>query len=212
MALDQAGLSCVFVACPIDWPRIHANASWSACGKPGRDAAFAGRTAGQVQRKLNTSRKRCRRCRLAPCISATALQDAVAWLGCPRPPKHTMTIFNASVFAQPQPIPASRRLALHPESPPVETSTCATISTGVVSTRQGEKLPQFPRGDVRAGRASGRKHQQYQQHQQYQRHPNSPSRQLREKRQHCQRERDSWQRFSVRLGAAPGGSTEGSRW
>ena len=45
-------------------------------------AAFAGRTAGWGQRAPLTPRKRCRRCRLAPCISVTAVQDAVAlaWL------------------------------------------------------------------------------------------------------------------------------------
>ena len=53
-------------------------ASWSACGKPRRDAAFAGRTAGCGLRARCTPRKRCRRCRLAPCICATAVQDAVA--------------------------------------------------------------------------------------------------------------------------------------
>ena len=41
-------------------------------------AAFAGRTAGWGQRAPLTPRKRCRRCRLAPCISVTAVQDAVA--------------------------------------------------------------------------------------------------------------------------------------
>ena len=41
-------------------------------------AAPAGRRAGCGQRARCTPRKRCRRCRLAPCISVTAVHDAVA--------------------------------------------------------------------------------------------------------------------------------------
>ncbi len=51
-------------------------------GKPGRDAAFE---LVKEDEGPETARpadeKRCRRCRLAPCISATALHDAVAFFG-----------------------------------------------------------------------------------------------------------------------------------
>jgi hypothetical protein len=73
--------------CKAFCPHASATASWSACGKPWRDAAFAGRTVGLGQRASYIARKRCRRCRLAPCISATALQDAVALLALPAPAK-----------------------------------------------------------------------------------------------------------------------------
>ena len=44
-------------------------------------AALAGRITGCGQTPRYTPRKRCRRCRLAPCICATAVQDAGALAG-----------------------------------------------------------------------------------------------------------------------------------
>lgn len=47
-----------------------------------------------------TSRKRCRRCRLAPCIFAAAVQDAVALIEGSQPPEPTMQNLNRFCSAE----------------------------------------------------------------------------------------------------------------
>ena len=70
-------------------------ASWTAVASFSATPLFAGRTACSVLSTSITPRKRCHRCRLAPCISVTALQDAVAYLewpschACPQAPQFT---------------------------------------------------------------------------------------------------------------------------
>ena len=55
-----------------------------------RDAAFAGGLRNWDRSTLFTPRRRCRRGRLAPCLSATALQDAGAWPCAPVSQNHDL--------------------------------------------------------------------------------------------------------------------------
>jgi hypothetical protein len=61
----------------------------------------AGRLEGGL-RKMDgfTSRKRCRRCRLAPCICATAVQDDSVMIEGPGSPECTMPTLNRFCFAE----------------------------------------------------------------------------------------------------------------